>query len=69
MRKNPTMIGRLTMVVVTIVLVVVYQFIFAAKCSPESLVDLIYPPSVVWIGCFVVGVILGEAVRRSIHKL
>lgn len=52
------------MAATTIALVVIYQFVFAAKCSPKSALDLIYPPSVAWVGCFVVGVVIGETVRR-----
>ncbi len=64
MRLSSTSVGRLIMVIVTIVLVVVYQFVFATKCSPKSALDLIYPPNVAWVGCFVLGVLIGEAVRR-----
>lgn len=52
------------MVATTIALVVFYQFVFAAKCSPKSALELIYPPSIAWVGCFVAGVVIGEAVRR-----
>lgn len=64
MKMSPTSAGRIIMAATTIASVVVYQFVFAAKCSPKSALDLIYPPSVAWVGCFVVGVVIGEAVRR-----
>ena len=56
------------MLLTTVGLIVIYQFIFAANCSFESIAALIYPPSIAWVGCFVGGFIVGEVVRRYLNR-
>jgi hypothetical protein len=61
-------VGSCVALVSSICLILVSQWVFAPKESDISFKDLVWPPSSGWIGCIVVGILVGEYVRRLLER-
>lgn len=65
---NTVTISKCIAVITSVLLIIVSEFVFETKRSELSLIDFVWPPSSGWFLCIVIGVLVGEHVRRFIER-